>query len=191
MLRTHQPRWTVLLGALVVVLLATACAQADAGVPTANGDTSPAPPDTTNTPPPSDPADAALAYAQCIRENGYPEWPDPDPEGRFVMRRDHGMSFNDPRRQAAMEACQDLRPPGHGGGMAIGPGGGAAAMDEETMLEFARCIRSNGVPEFPDPGAAGGGAVIIGPESGINHNDPTFQAAAQHCVTTVLGGEDQ
>jgi hypothetical protein len=127
--------------------------------------------------PPADPYDQALDYARCIRDNGYPEWPDPNADGQFMIRRDHGMSFDDPRRQAAMEACQALRPPGMGAG--IGPGG-AMHLDQEALLEFARCMRANGVPQFPDPGTSGG-RVIIGQDSGIDPNDPTFRDALETC----------
>jgi hypothetical protein len=131
---------------------------------------------------PLDEADAALVYAQCVRDNGYPEFPDPIPGQGIMLRRDQGMSFNDPRMLAAMEACQDLRPAGMAGGGAGDP--------EETMqmqLEFAQCMRDNGVSDFPDP-QPGGGGMIIGPEAGINPFSPTFQAAARTCMADFQGG---
>lgn len=133
-------------------------------------------------PTPVDEADAALVYAQCVRDNGYPEFPDPIPGRGIMLRRDQGMSFNDPRMLAAMEACQDLRPAGMAGGSAGDP--------EETMemqLEFAQCMRDNGVTEFPDP-SPGGGGMIIGSEAGINPFSPTFLAAAQTCMADFQGG---
>lgn len=173
-------------------LALAACAQpASADIPTAseNQDTAPANPvDTNPTPTPVDEADAAWVYAQCIRDNGYPEWPDPLPDGRIMLRRDQGMSFNDPRMQAAMEACQDLRPPG-AGSAGLGGGMGQGFADEEAILSFAQCMRENGVPEFPDP-SLGGGPMVIGPGSGINPLDPKFQAALRTCFAAV-SGEDQ
>jgi hypothetical protein len=138
-------------------------------------------------PTPVDEADAALVYAQCIRENGFPEWPDPLPDGTFMMRRDQGMSFNDPRRAAAMEACQALRPAGFSGSAGIG-GAAGMSIDQETFLAFAQCMRDNGVPGFPDPSPTGGG-MIIGPEAGIDPNSPTFQAAVQTCQAALQGGQ--
>ena len=32
---------------------------------------------------PAERQDAALAYAQCVRDNGYAEFPDPQPDGGF------------------------------------------------------------------------------------------------------------
>jgi hypothetical protein len=41
-------------------------------------------------------------------------------------------------------------------------------------LAFARCMRANGVPDFPDPNGQGG---QLSPASGIDPNSPAFQAA--------------
>ena len=138
-------------------------------------------------PQPVDEMDAELIFARCIRENGFPEWPDPLPDGTFMMRRDQGMSFNDSRRAAAMEACQDLRPAGFSGSAGVG-GAGGMTMDQETLLVFAQCMRDNGVPGFPDPSATGGG-MIIGPQAGIDPNSPTFQAALRTCQAALQGGQ--
>jgi hypothetical protein len=132
---------------------------------------------------PANPAEAALIYAQCIRANGYPEWPDPDAEGRIMLRRDQGMSFNDPRMRAAQEACQALRPPGMGGGVASDP-----AERMEALLAFAECMRENGVPDWPDPNPDSGGMVVMGAESGIDPSAPGFQAAMRACAGHMQGG---
>jgi hypothetical protein len=203
-LMATTPLWV--LAALLTLALAACTPAAGADIPTAGesqetapADTNPAPVDQTvnetdgadpsagegqgTAQEPVDEMDAALVYAQCIRANGYTQWPDPNDQGQFVMRRDQGMSFNDPQRQAAMEACQDLRPPGMGGG-------GFAGDPEERMemlLELAQCMRDNGVPEWPDP-SPGGGPMIIGPGVGIDPDSPTFQAAAQTCLANLQGG---
>jgi hypothetical protein len=44
-------------------------------------------------------------------------------------------------------------------------------------LEYAKCMRSHGVPDFPDPNASGG--FELGP--GINPQSPTFQSAQAMC----------
>jgi hypothetical protein len=41
-------------------------------------------------------------------------------------------------------------------------------------LAFARCMRANGVPNFPDPNGQSG---QLGPSSGIDPNSSEFQAA--------------
>lgn len=51
-------------------------------------------------------ADAYLKFAQCMRENGMPDFPDPQPgsgEGMFP-----GVDRNDPAFAEAAKACQDI-----------------------------------------------------------------------------------
>lgn len=48
-------------------------------------------------------------------------------------------------------------------------------------------MRSNGVPNFPDP-AAGGGGVKIPLGSGINPASPAFQSARKTCSKLLPGG---
>jgi hypothetical protein len=183
----RSARWMSAFWLLLVAfsLALSACTQGGrADVPTASetqGQAQGNPAGQNPSPTPVDEADATLVYAQCVRDNGYPEFPDPIPGQGIMLRRDQGMSFNDPRMLAAMEACQDLRP----AGMAGGTGDPEETM--EIMLEFAQCMRDNGVSEFPDP-QLGGGRMMIGPEAGINPFSPTFQAAAQTCMADFQGG---
>jgi hypothetical protein len=179
-----RPATLCLLALLLSGMLAACSPPARADIPTAgqSQDAVPANPADTN-PAPVDEADAALVYARCVRDNGYPEFPDPIPGRGIMLRRDHGMSFNDPRMLAAMEACQDLRPPGMGGGSVAG--NPAEAL--EAMLVFAQCMRDNGVAGFPDPSPEGG-RMVIGPGADINPNSPTFQAAVQACAGHIRGG---
>lgn len=47
-------------------------------------------------------------------------------------------------------------------------------------LKLAQCMRSHGVPNFPDPSAGGG--IDITPGSGINPQSPAVQAAQHACA---------
>jgi hypothetical protein len=54
-------------------------------------------------------------------------------------------------------------------------------------IKFADCMRSHGVPNFPDPSTSGGGFTIkIG--SGINPASPSFRAAQIACRKLLPGG---
>lgn len=83
---------------------------------------------------------------------------------------------NSPAFKTALAACKDLIP----GGVR----GSEAPADQQKYLEFAKCMRSNGLPDFPDPkpgskdGMFGGGAV--------DRNNPAFKKAAEAC-SHVLG----
>ena len=63
-------------------------------------------------PAPVDPVEAGRQYAQCMRNNGVPDFPDPGPDGRF---RGIGHEKQDtPTFKAAMEKCRDKLPGGSG-----------------------------------------------------------------------------
>jgi hypothetical protein len=53
-------------------------------------------------------------------------------------------------------------------------------------LKFADCMRSHGVPNFPDPGPGGG--IQISSNSGINPQSPAFQSAQSTCSKLMPGG---
>jgi hypothetical protein len=55
-------------------------------------------------------------------------------------------------------------------------------------LAFARCMRSRGVPNFPDPKVTGNSIEILGSSSGINTQSPGFQSAQTSCKHLLPGG---
>lgn len=66
--------------------------------------------------------------------------------------------------------------------------GGQPAGDRQEQHEYAqalaysKCMRSHGVPNYPDPTRTNGGVQSgVGPNSGIDTNSPQFQAASQAC----------
>ena len=64
------------------------------------------------------------------------------------------------------------------------PSSAAGTGSGDTLaLEFADCMRSHGVPNFPDPGSPVGG-----PGSGINEQAPAFVSAEQTCNKLQPGG---
>jgi hypothetical protein len=92
----------------------------------------------------------AVKFAQCMRENGVSEFPDPDASGNLTIDgvlNGSGIDSNSPAWKGAIDACKDLQPPGFTGG------GERSAGQQEAALRFAQCIRENGVEDFPDPAA--------------------------------------
>jgi hypothetical protein len=61
---------------------------------------------------------------------------------------------------------------------------------ENEYLRFARCMRSHGVSDFPDPITGSGGhpgfSLQGGSTSDLNSNNPAFQRGAEACQH-VLG----
>jgi len=54
-----------------------------------------------------------------------------------------------------------------------------------AFLKFSRCMRSHGVPNFPDPSSNG---ILITPGSGLNPASPAFPSARSECKKLLPGG---
>lgn len=129
----------------------------------------------------------ALAFSQCMRENGVPDFPDPEIDGgRIRMRVGGGAGGADLDPQAvdrAMEACEDLAPRG---------GGNMSAEDRQEMqdafLDYAQCMRENGY-DMPDPDFSDGDGMF---RLEGEPDDPAFQQAQAACEDELPGrpGED-
>jgi hypothetical protein len=64
----------------------------------------------------------ARQLAQCMREHGVANFPDPNPDGGLELGNS-GIDPNDSTFKAANEACKNLRPGPGGGGSGGGAGG--------------------------------------------------------------------
>ncbi|MBC6459124.1 hypothetical protein [Actinomadura sp. HBU206391] len=118
--------------------------------------------------------DQYVKFAQCMRQNGVPEWPDPIDGTKFRLK----LGTVDPNSQqfkAASQACKSLAPPGWDGSR-------QDPANQARALKYAQCMRKNGVPQFPDPQ---GGALDLGD---INPDSPQFKAAAQKCQSLRPAG---
>jgi hypothetical protein len=66
-----------------------------------------------------------------------------------------------------------------GGAVTTAPSPAAVSEHHQNMLKFSECMRSHGVPKFPDPGSTGG--IQISASSGINPQSRQFQEAQKAC----------
>lgn len=114
---------------------------------------------------------AMLEFTECMRGEGI-EMPDPEPGGGVQLR----FQGTDPAKvEAAMAKCRHLMP--NGGEMQR-----ADPERIEKARQYSKCMRDNGVPAFPDPDPETGAIMMRGgPDSGLNPNDPKFQAAQKTC----------
>ena len=66
--------------------------------------------------------------------------------------------------------------------------GGPATQDQlrQESLKFSECMRSNGVPSFPDPSPGGGFVFPAG--SGLDPSSPTVKRAQVKCKKYMPGG---
>ena len=84
--------------------------------------------------------DKGVKFAECMRENGVPDFPDPDASGDFNL----GVSVSPEEWKKALRACKELQPPGTLSAK-------RTPKQQSASLRFAQCIRDNGVKDFPDP----------------------------------------
>jgi hypothetical protein len=124
-----------------------------------------------------------VAFAQCMRSHGVPDFPEPS-EGKLIIKgtSKNGLNPGSPQFQAAMKACRSLAP-----APKLSPQQTAAM--QAQALKFSKCMRSHGVPNFPDPKFEGGGVRIslhAGP-GGLNPQAPQFQAAQKACRGDLPG----
>jgi hypothetical protein len=89
---------------------------------------------------------------------------------------------NGPVWNGAIDACEDLQPPGFTGPEERSP------EQQSEGLKFAQCIRENGVPDFPDP--ANGEPLVDTnriPSSATNRGMSILNAAMQKCGDALTG----
>jgi len=89
----------------------------------------------------------AVRFAECMREHGVREFPDPDASGELTIDGILNGSSIDPEGPAwrrAMDACAELQPAGFTGEK-------RDETQQSAALTFAACMRENGVEDFPDP----------------------------------------
>lgn len=92
-------------------------------------------------------AQKAVKFAECMRSNGVSGFPDPGASGSFTIDgvvNGSSLNPNTPAFKQALSACRDLEPAGFTGST-------RSAQQTQAALEFAKCIRANGVKDFPDP----------------------------------------
>lgn len=157
--------------AAVVLLVMSACATDGGGVASAGGEATPGAVEDNTA---ALDADAqALAFAECMRDNGI-DMPDPLPGQQGLYEAlTHGAEGEDQTTvERAFAACQELAPqydhgPDHDQEMS------------ETRLAIAECLREKGF-DVPDD------------LSGVTHDDldqdDDLNAAMEECRDRIVGG---
>jgi hypothetical protein len=127
---------------------------------------------------PSASVSPALAFARCVRTHGVPDWPDPDSSGREPASSKQ-IAASSPRFPAAQTACVHLLPNGgqetHAQMLA----------NQRNAVRFAGCMRTYGVPNWPDPTNEGGQPRFDAPAAGVDLSSPQVMAAAHRCQSLL------
>jgi hypothetical protein len=117
-----------------------------------------------------------------MRSRGVPNFPDPDSQGQFPQLQIGRNGVSQQAVLSAQNACRHLQ-----------PGGGAGTSQQQQAkltqaLNFARCMRVHGVPNFPDPAAGGNGGMGFN-LSGVDTHSPQYQSANRACQSQSGKGQ--
>jgi hypothetical protein len=189
----HHPR--ILVGTALAALLLSACgssATEDTGSGLASLTDETAVTETTAAPEPTE-EEAVLEFADCMRENGIPDFQDP------IINADGSVEFLPPPGAAqgegisddvqdAIDACFGLLE-----GVALGPGGSDVDFDQlqDDLLLLAQCLRDNGLDaDDPNISAGFGGNQADGPSNlitspfgeNVDINDPKVIGIIEDCA---------
>jgi hypothetical protein len=120
----------------------------------------------------------AVKFAECMRRNGVSQFPDPGASGKLTIdavANGSSLDTSTPAFTQAVTACKDLEPAGFTGSK-------RSSLQQQAALEFAQCIRANGVPDFPDP-TPNGPLVDTNriPSSATSSGMSSLHAAMQKC----------
>jgi hypothetical protein len=121
-----------------------------------------------------------VAFSQCMRSHGVANFPDPQ---HFVGGNVKLTIHNLAPSPAAMDACSHLLP--------TTGGSQETAHQRQTQLadglSFARCMRSHGVTNFPDPTAQGELTVAMVEAQGIDVHSSQVLRVVQACIPASHG----
>jgi hypothetical protein len=119
-----------------------------------------------------------VAYAQCMRSHGVPDFPDPNSQGKLIVAAPN-LHVSPQQAQSADQACRHLLPNG---------GNETAAQkrnDLSQSLKFAACMRAHGEPKFSDPVMVNGNVMQHLAGDGIDMSSPQYKSAWQACQSLI------
>ena len=124
-------------------------------------------------------------FAQCMRRNGVPDFPDPTVDDKGDPTLNLGQTLkdkaDDPSTKKALEACKQLRDQLRNGD----DDPGDSQKRQDMLLKYAQCMRQNGMPDFPDPASTDQAGQSEFP--GVDRNDPAYKKADAICRPKTLG----
>ena len=139
---------------------------------------------TTNSAASQNPANAAYAYARCMRAHGVSDFPDPKVTttagGGSIRMAVPASAGSSPQFKPAQKACRGILP-------APSNSNADDQSHRQVLLAFARCLRSHGLAGFPDPNHAGDLSLQTISAAGIDVRSSRFVRAGDACVGVTHG----
>jgi hypothetical protein len=128
-----------------------------------------------------------------MRANGVPKYPDPDSAGRLPKGDASAFDVSNSVFQAAQRTCQHLLPASGSfdqlSHQCIQAGDCPPALVQQMLTadrKFAQCMRSHGVPNWPDPTLDANGAPVFKVSAaGITHTQ-THSPPMENTITACL-----
>jgi hypothetical protein len=123
-------------------------------------------------------------FAGCMQSHGVPTFPSAtDPHAFKSALSPSAPGAQSQAFQSAYTTCRHLLPNGGTSPAASQPSHAQIA----AFVQFARCIRSHGFPNFPDPTSTGQLNHQMVAAAGINLNQPAVLRAGDACVPVSHG----
>ena len=192
----RRPRWprppaaraaAAIIATGALALLATACGNSSSS--TGSGGSS----NTGN----STTSQVGTNYASCMRSHGVPNFPDPSSSGALPKTSPQRLKVSTAQFQTAQRACRHLLPStvSNSSLEQCEVAGVCTRAETQLMLNaglrFAACMRSHGVPKWPDPTADSQGRVAFAISVSRDAFDPHSQrivAKVNDCDHLMPGG---
>jgi hypothetical protein len=125
----------------------------------------------------------ALAYSQCMRSHGVPGWPDPNSQGLVDLSQVQQIP-DTPQLMPAEAACAHLQPSSRYVQVS------SAQMQKLAAegLKYSNCMRTHGIPGFPDPDPGHLQNGVVGWNTGgIDVSSPQFLSGQKACKALLPG----
>jgi hypothetical protein len=131
---------------------------------------------------------AAFKYSNCMRDHGLSSFPDPkmtDHNGQQVAFITATIPVHPPPAfKSAQKACRAILPT---------PSNSPTQLAQQQhdraqhTLAFAKCLRSHGIPDFPDPTSQGQLTLEMINAAGVDLHAPAVLTAAKARIGTAHG----
>jgi hypothetical protein len=122
----------------------------------------------------------AVKFSVCMRSQGVAEFPDPTigSNGLPSWGPTPNVDGGAPAYNAAQKVCKKDLP-------SLTHTSAEKAKANAAALKYATCMRSNGVPDFPDPN--GQGLIQVNATGALEPSSPAFQKAQMACKSLDNG----